>query len=60
MGGVGIYAHSFANLLDPIHNAIEKRRQLVAHKFGAVFLDEVSTVDRNERADSPAFIRDLG
>jgi hypothetical protein len=23
-------------------------------------LDEVSTVDRNERTDGPAFIRDLG
>lgn len=60
MGGVGFYAHSFTNLLNPIYNAIEKRRQLVAHKLGAVFLDEVSTVDRNERTDGPAFIRNLG
>jgi hypothetical protein len=60
MGYDVFYAHSFTNLLNPIYNAIEKRRQLVTHKLGAVFLDEVSTVDRNERTDGPAFIRDLG
>ena len=48
--------YSFTNLLNSIHNAVKQACQLLSHKLRTVFLNEVSTIDRNQRADRFALI----